>query len=120
MSTQKLTKYAIFALTILIASLISDYLVKYISVEFVDRSYKGVAIEMCIIILVYYPAFTIIEKFVLKASKEYVKTSKKAVKSSNFGLLIGFGIAVLILFYFFAKVKHNMDLFEDLKNMLFN
>lgn len=119
MSTQKLTKYAIFTLTVLIASLISDYLVQFVSSEFVDHSYKGVAIEMCIIIIVYYPAFTIIEKFVLQASKKFVSSSKKAVKSSNFGLLIGFGIAVLILFYLFAKIKHDMDLFDDLKNLLF-
>ena len=105
--TQKLTKYAIFALTVLIASLLSDYLVDLISSEFVDHSYKGVAIEMCIIIIVYYPAFTIIEKLVLQASKKYVISSKKAVKSSSFGLLIGFVIAVLVLFYLFAKMKHS-------------
>ncbi len=119
MSTQKLTKYAIFALTILIASLLSDYLVQLISDKFVDHSYQGVAIEMCIVVIVYYPAFTLIEKLVLQVSKKYVSSSKKAVKSSNFGLLIGFGVAVLILFYFFAKIKHNMDLIEDFKNMLF-
>jgi uncharacterized protein YacL len=119
MSTQKLTKYAIFALTVLIASLLSDFLVQLISAKFVNQSYQGVALEMFIIVIVYYPAFTIIEKFVLKASKEYVKSSKKAVKSSSFGLLIGFAVAVLILFYLFARVKHNMDLIEDLKNLLF-
>lgn len=119
MSTQKLTKYVIFTLTVLIASLLSNYLTELATKNFVEHSYKGVAIEMILIVIIYYPAFILLESIITKISKQYVKNSKKAIKSSSFGLLISFGIALLVLFYLFAKLNHNLDLIKDIQNTLF-
>lgn len=117
MSTKKITKYVVVIITILVASLLSDLVINYISKNFAAHSYKNVILEMVVTVIIYYPAFSLLEKFIKKASEEYIRTSKHATKSSYIGLIIGFLIAIIALFIGYAIIKHNMHPITDFKNL---
>ncbi len=69
---------------------------------------------MAIIVVIYVPVFGFLDKYIKKLSQTYVSTSKKAASNSFLGLVIGFGIAFLLLFYAYAKLWFNLDILKTL------
>jgi len=118
MSLTKSTKYATIIISVLTASLINEYVVKLINSYYKDATYTSVLIGMAVTILVFVPMFGFVGKWIGKASKSYLKASKKVVKKSSRGLLIGFLIAFVILFVLFAKIRHDIDVLEKLNGLL--
>lgn len=114
MIRRKITRFATVALTILTAYLVSEYLLIFMEDYKDGRSYKSVIISMLIIVAIYYPALTLLEKYIKKLSAEYVKTSKNFAKSNTVGLFIGFFIAFFILFSLFAYVWYDLNVLNDL------
>ena len=110
-----LTKFSVYSITILLAYLISGYIVSYLNSYYNEKSYVAVAIEMMVILAVYYPIVTFLDKYIQKASKTYVKQSKSLHKNSKMGLLIGISIAFFVLFILFALVRE-LNVFEDFLN----
>ena len=80
------------------------------------HGYLLVIVDMLIVILIFAPAFTFVSKYTKKLSKVYVKTSKKISNSKN-GNLLGFAVALIILFILFAYLRHNINVIEDLKTI---
>ena len=118
MGLAKSTKYATIVISILSASLINEYVVKLINSYYKESTYKSVLIGMAVTILVFVPMFGFVGKWIGKASKTYLKASKKVAKKSSNGLFFGFLIAFAILFVLFANIRHNIDVFSDLRAFL--
>lgn len=108
---RKLTKFAVFTMTILFATLVKDYIIKLLN-ERIDKGLTAVWIIMAVTIVIYYPLFTIVDKYVKKLAEGYVKGAKNAVKSSLSGVLIALGVAILICFVAGAYIWFDINVFN--------
>lgn len=70
---------------------------------------------MVVTVVVFVPMFSVVGKWLTKASKSYVKAGKKVAANSWIGLLVSFIIALIILFVFFAEVRHGLHVVNTLK-----
>lgn len=111
MLLKKYTKFVVFSLSILIASLLSEFLVSLLVK--VGKDYKAVAIRMVVTVAIYYPLVTFLEKYIQRVSKKYAQASKGVAKSSTLGLTLGFCLALVVLFILFAKVLYDKDAVGD-------
>ncbi len=111
--TTTFTKYAVFIITILTANYLGELFFKFTN-SYQNKNYTSVLIGMAIIVLIYVPVFGFLEKYIKKISQTYVTKSKKAASNSFIGLVIGFGIAFLLLFYAYAKLWFNLDILKTL------
>jgi hypothetical protein len=78
--------------------------------------YKPVAftfLGMAITVLILYPLFIKLENWVKWVSVKAIK-SGKSVGSKFLGLLFTFLIALLVLFYFYAKMWYHIDFLKGL------
>ena len=113
---RKLNKLFVTSLTILTASLIAIYLIERIDVYFKNgRSYQSVLAGMTLMVIVYYPMTTFLEKYFEVISKKMLSNSKKIAKSNTLGMLIGFSIAIFVLFIFYAQIWYGIDVIKDIK-----
>ena len=117
MNNRKLTKYAIYAVAVLSATLINEYIIKYVKKHVDQQGYLLVLIDMAIVVLIFAPAFTLVGTYTKKISKSYIKTSKKMSTGTN-GVLIGFVAALIILFILFAYLRHHISVIDDLKRLI--
>lgn len=113
----KLSQFAVFSLTILIGTLISDYTVNYFT-GLIGKTYNGVLLNMLVTVLIFYPLLNILDLYIKKVSRKYINNSKKAVGNSSIGLILGFTLAILVLFIMFAKVWYNLDALSYLKSFI--
>ena len=90
MGLTKTTKYATIVLSVLAASLINEFIVGYVNSYYKEPNYTSVLIGMLVTVVIYVPLFGLVGTWMSKASKSYLKASKKAASSSSKGLLIGF------------------------------
>ena len=118
MNNRKLTQYAIYAVAVLSAALINEHIIKYVKKHIDQQGYILVLIDMAIVVLIFAPAFALVTKYTKKISKAYLKTSKKFSNSNKRGTLLGFTIAIIILFILYALLRHDIDVIEDLKTLI--
>ncbi len=116
MNKKKLTQYAIYAVAVLCAALINEQIIKYVKKHIDQDGYLLVLIDMAIVVLIFAPAFALVTKYTKKISKAYLNTSKKL--SSKNSTLLGFTIALIILFILYAKLRHNIHVIDDLKILI--
>lgn len=117
MNNRKTTKYAIYTVAVLSAALINEFILKYVKKHIDQQGYLLVLIDMLVIILIFAPAFALVTNYAKKISKVYLKTSKK-LSSRNNGILLGFIVAVIILFILYANLRHNINVINDLKVLI--
>ena len=115
MNTRTFTKYAAYIVAVLSATLINQYILKFISKYIHVHGYLLVLVDMALIVLIFAPAFAVVSGLTKKASKVYIKTSKKVSSNSRSGVVFGFTIAFIILFILFAMSRHGMDVIRDIK-----
>ncbi len=119
LSLHNLSKQAVFVISVLLAALINGIAIAIISSYYEGHTYTRVVLEMIVITLVYVPLFAFLGSYVEKYSKEYVQKSKTTFsKNRRVGLLIGFLLALLLLFILFALIRHGLNPFKDLWNWL--
>lgn len=118
MKLTKTTKYATLIISILTASLVNEYLVRFINSYYKEGTYLSVLIGMLVTVLVFVPMFGFVKSLMDKASKSYLKASKKIAKKNSTGLFIGFVVAFAILFVLFANIRHNIDVIGNLTAVL--
>lgn len=118
MALAKRTKYATIIISVLTASLVNEYVVKWVNSYYKEPTYTSVLVGMGVTVLIFVPLFGLFGKWINSASKVYLKKSKKVASNSGIGLLIGFLIAFAVLFVFFAKVRHGLDVISYLKNLI--
>jgi hypothetical protein len=102
-------RFVVTILTILTATLItntmSDFMVSY------KNHYKPVVftfIGMGIIVVIFYPLFMKLNDWVKNISVKAIK-SGSSVAGKYLGLFITFIVALLILFYFYARIWYHID-----------
>ncbi len=117
MNNRQLTKFAIYAIAVLCAALINEFVIKYVKNHIREQGYLLVIMDMLVIVLIFAPAFALVSKYTKKLSKTYIKTSKKVTNNKN-GNLLGFLVAIIILFLLFAHVRYHLDVIQDLKNLI--
>lgn len=114
----KISKYSVFILTVLVANYLGELFFQYTK-AYQRHDYTSVLVGMLIVVAIYVPVFTFLEKYIKKLSETYIRTSRSMSKSKAQGFLIGFGVAFLILFYLYGKLWFGLDLIQDLKALIF-
>ncbi len=117
MSNRQTTKYAIYAVAVLCAALINEFIINYVKKRIDQQGYLLVLIDMLIVVLIFAPTFALVSEYTKKLSKAYIKTSKKVSSSKN-GTLLGFTVAIIILFVLFAYQRHHINVIQDLKQLI--
>lgn len=114
---RKLTKYIVVVISILTAELLHEYihelLHKWLKTSGLGM-YVTVLISMAVAVAVFYPAFHLIEKYVAWAAKKYVDGAKRISGGPFKGLLIGFVVAIILLFIGFCQVWYHVNVLHDL------
>jgi hypothetical protein len=111
-----LFRFAVTALTILTANLITTYISDYmITYKNHYKPFTFTLIGMGIIIIVFYPLFVKLEDWVKKISVKVVK-SGNSVAGKYLGLPLTFLVSLMILFYFYAKMWYHIDFIKVLMN----
>lgn len=113
MNLRTKTKYAVYIISVLIASFTRMALSKIISKYVPEGTYLSVLIDMFIIILVFIPVIRIFEKFTKKATTKYLDTAKKISKDKHKGVFIALLIAFIVMFILFALVKYDLNFISD-------
>ena len=115
MNQKSLTKFFVFILTIFIAEIVSTIAKHYLNIHTGYRDpYKLTAIQMAIIVVIYYPVFTLLSGLAELLSKHFFKKTKGAVTGGIPGLIIAFIIGVAICYGIFLKLWHHINIFEVL------
>ena len=102
-------RFVVMTLTILTVNLITNAITNYM-VSYKNH-YKPVTftfIGMAITVVILYPFFIKLEDWVKVISVKAIK-SGKSVGGKFFGLLFTFLAALLVLFYFYAKMWYHID-----------
>jgi hypothetical protein len=115
-----LTKVIVVILAILAAELLHTYAHHYFhSYSKGTTPYKVVAISMAVAVLVFFPIFHYLEKFIHSASEKYVEGAKQVTNNRFVGLLLGFAVAIFLLFAGFAQAMYHKNVIADIKNWIF-
>jgi hypothetical protein len=114
---KQLTKFTVYSITILTAYLLSEYLVGFLNNYYKEKTYFSVFIGMLVVLAVYFPVVTFLDKYIKQMSKTYVNKSKGLAKNSGIGIILGFLVMFFVLFVLFALVWHDFNLLDDLKKM---
>lgn len=110
MFLRKYTRFVVFTVSILIATLISEALIVWLASE---SDYKTIAIRMMVVVLIYVPLMNFLDAYIKKSAQQYANQSKKFGKSRLLGLTIGFIVILLILFCLFALVLADKNAIAD-------
>jgi len=98
---------------ILIANLITLWIDSYFfSYKSKFPAYLFTWIGMGVIVLIYYPLFTRIDKWSTKVGDKFIKAGKK-VWGRKLGATIAFIIALLFLYYLYGKEWFNSNVLKD-------
>ncbi|HPY66944.1 MAG TPA: hypothetical protein PLI41_00980 [Bacteroidales bacterium] len=105
-------RFAVTTLTILTANLIttviSDYVIGYKS------NFKPLAftlLSMGIIVLIFYPLFMKVDKWVNKLSVRIIR-SGRSLAGKYLGLFLAFITALFILTFFYARMWYDINIFS--------
>jgi hypothetical protein len=102
-------RFVVMTLTILTVNLITNAITNYM-ISYKNH-YKPVTFTffgMAITVIILYPFFIKLEDWVKAISVKAIKSGKSA-GGKFFGLLLTFLAALLVLFYFYAKLWYHID-----------
>lgn len=112
MTSRKLTRYVILIFTILMADIIKEIILHIIGLEKDRRHpYLSTAIGMGVIVAIFYPMFTVMEKVLEILSEHYVKATKGVSGGNLKGLTIAFIVGIAVLYVAYLKVWFNLNIF---------
>lgn len=107
----KLGKFFVFVLTIFIAEIVSIWAKNYLNIHTGYKSpYILTAIQMAIMVAIYYPLFNFISGIAENVSKSFVKITKKTAGGGSMGLIIAFLIGLGIVYIIFLKLWYHLSI----------
>ena len=113
MNSKNLTKIFVFILTLFIAEIVSTIAKNYLNIHTGSNNpYKLTIIQMGIIIVIYYPVFTLLSGLSEILSKHFFKKTKTAFVGGILGLIIAFLIGLVICYGIFLKLWYHLNVFE--------
>ena len=111
-----LFRFTATTLTILTANLlttaIGDYMISY---RYATKPLIFTFVGMIIIVVVFYPLFIKLEKWVEGLSKRIIR-SGRSLAGKYLGLFLIFIAGILLLFYFYARMWYHVDFIKVLYN----
>lgn len=111
-----LFRFVVATITILTANLLTNAISAYlVSYKNHFRPVVFTLLGMGIIIVIFYPLFMKLEDWLKYLSVKLVKSGNSAA-GKYMGLLLTFLVALLILFYFYAKMWYHIDFLKVLMN----
>jgi len=117
MNKRVFIKFSIYAIAILSATLINQYIIDYIK-QFINvQGYLFVAIDMFIVVTIFAPAFYLVSKYTKKVSVAYFRTTRK-ITSDFSGVIIGVASALILLFILFSIRRHQLNIIKDIGHLL--
>jgi hypothetical protein len=109
----------VIVVVILLAELVNAYflliLQKYKSES---HPYRSTIIHMAVMLVIYYPLITYLDKYLKSGSQQLVKQSQTITKNRNLGMLIGFTAVVVLIWMALAKIWYDADMVEDLERWI--
>ena len=115
MNSKSLTKFFVFILTIFIAEIVSTVAKNYLNIHVGYKDpYKLTAIQMGIIVVIYYPVFSLLSGVAELISKHFFKKTKGAITGGIPGLIIAFLIGLVLCYAIFLKLWHHINIVEVL------
>jgi len=105
-----LVKIVVFTISILTANLIGDYVSDFLT-SFKNH-YKPLTftlIAMAIIVIIFYPLFEFLDKWINTLSKKVVRKGK-SFAGQYFGLFFVFFISMSILTFFYVKQWYGINI----------
>jgi len=112
-----LNKLAIFMISVLAAELLSEYFMDYIlGLKKNTNPYVDTLIGMGVVVFIFFPLLTFFEKYLKLITADYLKHTKKSVKTGLIGYVFGVGIALLVLYHFYLLYWHNINLLKAVIN----
>jgi hypothetical protein len=112
---KKLNRITIVVITILMGELIYAYTLPFfLPYKSATHPYRSVAITMLLSVCIYYPAFVFINKFLKDFSGKYMRKSSKLIGGQVLGRLLGFSLAVLLIFIAMTQILYKRNAVSDL------
>lgn len=113
---RKVFNFAVAMISILVANLISTYITdRLISYKWEFKPIRFTLISMAIITLIFYPLFMMLEKWLDRFSRRFVKAGN-SVGGKYIGLLVMFFLALFVLTCIYAKMWYNINVLKHMVN----
>lgn len=110
---KRINKIAVFTISVLTAKILSEYLFDFvIKYKTNENAFIDTLIGMVIVAFVFYPALTLMNKYLKVIAAGYLKQSKKTTKKSTSGLIWGVLLALMLLYYFYLIKWYGIDLLK--------
>jgi hypothetical protein len=106
-------KFMVLILGILLANLITMWIDKYMmSYKLKFPPHLFTWIGMAVIVIIYYPLFTYIDKWATKAGEKFVKAGKKVI-GREIGAIIAFIAALFVLYFLYGREWFHPNVFSS-------
>lgn len=118
--TAKITKHAIYIVSVLTAYLIKEFVV-YILGNFKKvnpNKYVSVLIGMLLVVLIFYPVYELLKTVSKHLVHEYFKKSKEITNSQLGGVAFGFVTLVILLFGVYSYLWQKVNIIRDAQSWL--
>ena len=114
---KNLSRYIIITIAILIAELVSAYIL-LITAKYKgeDSPYQSAIVQMVVAVITFYPTVVLVEKYMKNWSKSYLDKAQKMTGNNLLGLLLAFMIACVLILMAMVKVLYNRSMIEDIGN----
>ena len=111
MSYRKIFKFMVLIIGILLANLVTIWIDNYmLTYRWKYSPHVFTWIGMGIVVVIYYPLFTRIDKWASKAGDKFMKAGKKLV-GREIGAILAFLVALLILYFLYGNEWFDTNVF---------
>ena len=116
---KSINKIAVFMISVLTAEILSEYIMDYIlGLKKNSNPYIDTLIGMGVLAFIFFPLLTFIEKYLRLITADYLKHTKKSIKTGFIGLLVAVVIALAILYHFYLMQWHGINIFKVITNAM--
>lgn len=116
---QKIFKFMVLVLGILLANLVTIWLDKYVQTFRGNyKPYVFTLLGMLIVVVVYYPLFSYIDRWATKAAEAFVRAGRK-LAGRKIGAILAFLVAMVIVFILYGYEWYGRNVFVPFVKSLF-
>lgn len=114
MNYRNIFRFMVLILGILLANLLTMWIDQFmLSYKWRYASHASTLIGMGIVVVIYYPLFTRIDKWATKIGDRFLKAGKKML-GREIGSFFAFLAALLVLFYLYGREWFNSNVLRSL------